>query len=40
MRGEDAREHKRRIPFEDELFATGMKAVPAVIGLDREDAGE
>lgn len=27
------REHKRRIPFEDEPFVTGLKAVPAVIGL-------
>jgi hypothetical protein len=39
-RKSDDREHRRRIPFEDELFATGMKAVPAVIGLtsiDREE---
>jgi hypothetical protein len=32
-RKNDDREHRRRIPFEDELFATGMKTVPAVIGL-------
>jgi hypothetical protein len=39
-RKSDDREHRRRIPFEDELFATGMKTAPAVIGLtsiDRED---
>lgn len=32
-RKEDDREHRRRIPFEDEPFVTGMKTAPAVIGL-------
>jgi hypothetical protein len=39
-RKEEDREHRRRIPFEDEPFVTGMKTAPAVIGLvtvDREE---
>lgn len=38
-RGSDS-EHKRRIPFEEDPFITGLKAVPPVIGLagtERED---
>jgi uncharacterized protein YukE len=39
-RGGPEGEHKRRIPFEDDPFLTGLKAAPRVIGLssvDRED---
>ena len=35
-RGSD-QEHQRRIPFEDNPFITGMRAVPPVIGLNATD---
>ena len=34
------KEHRRRIPFDEDPFATGMKAAPPVIGLTRTDRGD
>ncbi|HEY0803548.1 MAG TPA: hypothetical protein VGD84_00720, partial [Pseudonocardiaceae bacterium] len=39
-RNEDDKEHRRRIPFEEDPFVTGMKAAPPVIGLTRTDRGD
>lgn len=39
-RREDDKEHRRRIPFDEDPFATGMKAAPPVIGLTRTDRGD
>lgn len=39
-RNEDDKEHRRRIPFEEDPFTTGMKAAPPVIGLTRTDRGD